>query len=125
MLQALGAALGSSLDVVDMAVLDEHVARFNEGIRTSDFAPMLEGFTADAVMTFEGVPVGPFVGREAIGRAYAEQPPTDEIRILGTSAAEDGSIVADYAWAADGARFGRMLLTVTAGRIVRLTVTFE
>lgn len=125
MLQALDAALEDSLHVVDTAVLDEHVARFNEGVRTGDFAPMLEGFTADAVMTFEGVPVGPFVGREEIGRAYVEQPPTDEISIVGTRAAEDGSIVADYAWGAEGTRAGRMLLTVTDGRIARLTVTFE
>ena len=125
MLQALGRVPGSSLHVVDTAALDEHVARVNEGVRTGDFEPMLEGFAADAVMTFEDVPVGPFVGREAIGRAYAEQPPTDEIGILGTPAAERGSIVADYAWAGEGTRAGRILLTAADGKIARLTVTFE
>jgi len=108
-----------------MAVLDEHVARFNEGVRTGDFAPMLAGFADDAVMAFEGVPAGPFVGRAAIGRAYAEQPPSDEIRILGTPVAQDGVIAADYAWAAEGTRAGRMLLTLSDRKIVRLTVTFE
>ena len=110
---------------MDTAVLDEHVARFNDGVRTGDFAPMLEGFADDAVMTFEGVPAGPFVGREAIGRAYAKQPPTDEIRILGPPTTENGRIVADYAWAAEGTRAGRMLVTVEDGAIARLTVTFE
>jgi hypothetical protein len=108
-----------------MAILDAHVARFNQGVCSGDFGPMLEGFTADAVMTFDGVPASPFVGRDAIGRAYAEQPPDDEIRILGTPAIEDGTIVADYGWAADGRRAGRMLLTPDDGSIALLTVTFE
>ena len=110
---------------MDLSILDTHVARFNEGVRSGDFGPMLEGFAADAVMTFDGVPAGPFVGREAIGRAYAEQPPTDEIRILGRPVAEGGTIVADYAWASEGARAGRMLLTSDGELIARLTVTFE
>jgi steroid Delta-isomerase len=110
---------------IDTSILDEHVARFNEGVRTGDFAAMLNAFTTDAVMTFEGVPVGPFVGRDAISQAYAEQPPDDEILILGAPAIEGGTIVADYAWAAAGTRAGRMLLTPADGRVARLTVTFE
>jgi len=110
---------------VDTGILHEHVARFNEAVRTGDFGPMLDGFTDDAVMTFEGVPIGPFVGREEIGRAYAEQPPDDEIRILGLPAIEEGTTVVSYAWAAEGTRAGRMLLTPADGRIARLTVTFE
>ena len=110
---------------MDTWILDEHVARFNEGVRSGDFGPMLDGFTDDAVMTFAGVPIGPFVGREEIGRAYAEQPPDDEIRILGVPAIEEGTIVVDYAWSAAGTRAGPMLLTPADGRIARLTVTFE
>jgi steroid Delta-isomerase len=110
---------------MDTSILDEHVARFNKGIRTGDYQAMLDAFTADAVMTFEGVPVGPFVGRDAISRAYAQHPPDDEIVILGAPAIEDGTIVADYAWAAAGTRAGRMLLTPADGRVARLTVTFE
>ena len=33
--------------------------------------------------------------------------------------------MADYAWAADGARAGRMLLSARDGLITRLVVTFE
>ena len=39
-------------------------------IRSSLFAP-------DGVLRFEGVPVGPFVGRAAIAAAYDERPPDD------------------------------------------------
>jgi hypothetical protein len=37
-----------------MSLLDDHVRRFNEGVRTGDFAPMAAGFTEDAEMHFEG-----------------------------------------------------------------------
>lgn len=99
--------------------------RFNEGIRSGDFVPMVSGFAVDAVMAFEGVPVGPFAGRDAIGRAYAEQPPTDEIRLLGAPTTEGDAVESDYAWAAEGSRAGRIILTARNGAIARLIVTFE
>jgi len=45
-----------------MELIDEHVARFNAGVRSGDYGPMLEQFTEDAELAFQGVPVGPFVG---------------------------------------------------------------
>ena len=41
-----------------VAVLNAHVHRFNDAIRSGDFAAMVAGFTPDAEMAFEGVPVG-------------------------------------------------------------------
>jgi steroid Delta-isomerase len=106
-------------------LLISHVARFNEGVRTGDFEPMLEAFADDAELVFEGVPVGPFHGREAIALAYAEQPPDDEIRLLGEPRDEDAATVSDYAWVADGNRAGRLILTARDGQVSRLVVTFE
>jgi hypothetical protein len=108
-----------------VAVLRAHVERFNEGVRSGDFAELVSGFAPDAEMTFEGVPVGPFVGRDAIAAAYARRPPTDEVRLLGEPQIEGGSVVCDYAWAAEGQRAGRMILTARDGSIARLVVTFE
>jgi SnoaL-like domain len=70
--------------------LQRHVARFNRGVRTGDFGPMVEAFSDDGELVFVGIPVGPFVGREAIREAYRAQPPDDEIVLLDG----DGS----YAW---------------------------
>ena len=56
-----------------MSILEEHVKRFNAGVRSGDFTPMLENFGDDATMTFEGVPVGPFAGRDEIAQAYRDQ----------------------------------------------------
>jgi steroid Delta-isomerase len=112
-----------STDVV--AVLDAHVRRFNDAVRSGEFSEMVGGFAQDAEMVFEGVPVGPFVGRDAIAEAYARQPPSDEIRLLGGRRVEAGSVECDYAWAAEGRRAGRMIVTARDGLIERLVVTFE
>ena len=58
-----------------MSLLEEHVERFNAGVRSGDFGPMVAAFAEDAELVFEGILVGPFAGREAIGEAYAAQPP--------------------------------------------------
>jgi steroid delta-isomerase len=108
-----------------MTLLDEHVKRFNAAVRSGDFAPMLENFADDAEMVFEGVPVGPFIGRDAIAQAYREQPPDDELDVLDVRRDSD-KIVAGYAWGRDPeVRAGELRLTVEDGLISRLVVTFD
>jgi steroid Delta-isomerase len=107
-----------------MGLLEEHVRRFNEGARTGNFGPMAAAFAEDAEMHFEGVPVGPFVGRDAIAAAYRDQPPDDEVEIFDTEERE-GMIVARYSWLRDeGKQSGEMRLTPRNGRIQKLVVTF-
>jgi len=107
-----------------MSVLDRHVERFNEAVRSGDFGPMIAGFAEDAELRFEGVPVGPFAGRDAIAAAYREQPPDDEVDILGVEE-RDGVFVARYAWKKDeGRQAGELLLTPRDDQIAQLVVTF-
>jgi ketosteroid isomerase-like protein len=107
-----------------MGLLDDHVERFNEGVRSGDFSRMLENLAPDATMVFEGVPVGPFTGREAIAQAYREQPPDDELEVL-DSRRDDDTIVAGYAWRREpDKRAGELRLTVQGDAITRLVVTF-
>jgi len=106
-------------------MLAEHVERFNEAVRSGDYETMLAGFAPDAEMAFEGVPVGPFAGRDAIAAAYAQQPPDDEVVLLGEIRRDGDVEEADYAWASEGTRAGRMILTSRDGQIARLVVTFE
>jgi steroid Delta-isomerase len=99
-------------------LLEAHVERFNHGVRTGDFGPMVAAFSEDAELVFEGIPVGPFVGREVIGAAYAEQPPDDEIVLL------DGE--GTYAWASKPeVAAGRMFITERDGEIARLVVRYD
>ena len=109
-----------------MSPVDRHVALFNDGVRTGDFGPMLEHFTDDAELAFEGVPVGPFRGRDAIAAAYAAQPPDDELDVLSVEETPDGTFAVPYSWRADdGRQSGRMLFSTRDGLISRLVVTFD
>jgi hypothetical protein len=110
---------------LDNPLLRDHVESFNAGVRTGDWAAMLERFDDDAEMEFRGIPVGPFRGRAAINEAYREQPPDDELRIL-EQREGDGRIEARYAWLAEpDVAAGEMLLTPEGARIRKLVVTFD
>lgn len=107
-------------------LLRDHVERFNAGVRSGDFAPMLENFEDDAEMEFRGIPVSPFVGKDAIAAAYREQPPDDELRVLEEREGSAGEVEARYAWLAEpDVAAGEMFLTVDAGLIRKLVVTFD
>jgi drug/metabolite transporter (DMT)-like permease len=106
-------------------LLEDHVGRFNAGVRTGDWAPLVGGFAEDAEMEFRGVPVGPFVGRDGIAAAYREQPPDDELRVL-EQRQVDGRIEARYAWLAEpDIAAGEMILMPENGAIRKLVVTFD
>ncbi len=110
-------------DAVEL--LHDHVDDFNAGVRDGDFARMLERFSDDAELVFEGVPVGPFHGREQIAAAYRERPPDDELVLLDATEA-GGVVTARYAWGKTPERMaGQMHLTSAEGRIARLVVTFD
>ena len=107
------------------AFLERHVETFNAAVRTGDFAPLVELFADDATLEFDGVPVGPFHGRDAIAAAYAAQPPSDTMTVLDVRVEDDGTVVEPFSWATDGgARSGEMRLAVADGLIRRLVVVF-
>ena len=107
------------------AFLAHHVETFNAAVATGDFGPLVALFAEDASLEFAGVPVGPFIGREAIAEAYGAQPPTDTMTILDMHVDPDGMVVEAFSWSADeGVRSGEMRLTVDGGRIRRLVVGF-
>ncbi len=109
-----------------LELLDEHVERFNAGVRSGDFGPMLELFANDAVLEFQGVPVGPFHGREAIAVAYREQPPDDQIELVGSPTEDGEELRARYAWLRDeGQAAGDMIVERDGDRIAHLVVTFD
>src|SRR5262249_38160587 len=108
-------------------LLHRHVDRFNRSIDSGEWGSTADGFADDAAMHFEGVPTGPFIGRDAIAKAYAEQPPDDHIDILGTEE-RDGKLVARYGWRkGNGTAAGEMHLTASddPDKISRLVITFQ
>ena len=100
------------------SLLESEVAAFNEGVRTGDWSSLVALFAEDAELEFEGIPVGPFRGRDAIAEAYRAMPPDDEIVLL------DGG--PRYAWSKEPERAaGELQLEERDGRIVRLRVLYE
>jgi steroid Delta-isomerase len=105
-------------DRTPSTLLEDHVERFNRGVRSGDFSEMVSFFAADAELVFEGIPVGPFHGREAIGEAYAAQPPDDKIVLLD----DDGT----YAWSKEPETpAGQMFLTERDGEIAKLVIRYD
>jgi RimJ/RimL family protein N-acetyltransferase len=108
-----------------LALLHDYVMVHNECVRTGDWHPLGEWFTDDAELTFDGVPVGPFQGREEILSAYRERPPDDEVVVF-DALQEDDLVVASYGWLREpGKVAGRMLMTPRGDRVAKLVVTFE
>jgi hypothetical protein len=64
-------------------------------------------------MAFEGVPVGPFAGKDAIAQAYHEQPPDDELDVLDVRAGRRIHSSRATAWRREpDVRAGELRLTV-------------
>ena len=105
-----------------MSLLDDYVERFNVGVRSGDWEPMLALLAPDALLEFVGIPVGPFAGREAIGEAYRVQPPDDELVLLELR----GEHAATYAWGGDPARpAGELHIEERDGAVTRVRVLYE
>lgn len=108
------------------ALLADHVRRFNHGVRTADWRPMLDNFATDGMIVFDGVRVGPFRGHDAISKGYREQPPTDTISVLEVSVSTPERIVAVYAWDNQpGIRAGELRFSLDDNKIQRLTIRFD
>jgi steroid Delta-isomerase len=103
-----------------------HVATFNAAVRSGDFGPLLAGFTDDASVRFENVPgagVLQFDGRASYTAAYAEQPPDDEIDVVGPVRWDGDELVIPFAWRSTGDR-GTMRLTYASELVSGMVVTF-
>lgn len=101
-------------------VAQRYVARHNQGLATGDFSALSELFAPAGVVVFADLPVGPFVGRLAIGRAFAARPPDDDLVLLGDGRGDP----ATYGWAADPATAaGTLTFAVRDGLIQTLTIT--
>lgn len=100
-----------------------HEQRFNEAVRTGDFTEFLSTFTEDAVMAFDDRPFGPFQGRAAIAQAYAVQPPTDTMTVIGVD--EVGPDTADVRFDWDNGGGGTMRVTWRDGLVAATRIAFR
>ncbi len=75
-----------------------HIDRFNAAVTGGDWSAFLAGFAPDAVMTFEGPPVGPYVGIDAIAEGYATRPPTETMAVESVAELADGADFVRFRW---------------------------
>jgi RimJ/RimL family protein N-acetyltransferase len=110
------------LDLTPSELLRSYVAAHNAGVRTGAWDQLGTFFADDAELVFEGPPIGPFRGREAIVAAYRERPPDDTVELLDIEESESG-VTAGYAWSADrGTLAGELRLEQRDRLITRLVV---
>jgi SnoaL-like protein len=105
--------------------IDQYIDAHNAAVRSGDWSEFATWFTDDAEVRFEGVPVGPFRGRDEIRAAYQARPPDDEVEIRAVR--DEGTrTVADYGWRKDGGvRAGELRVEWDGDRIRELVITFE
>ena len=102
--------------------VEEDFRLFNEAVRSQDWTAFLATFTPEAVMRFNGVPVGPYLGLDQIARAYAERPPSDTMRCVSDTQDGDRDVVR-FAWDAGGG--GTMRVSWRDGAVADLTIAFD
>ena len=104
------------------ALLRSYVEAHNEGVRTHDFSSLASLLHPDAEMHFERQDVGPFIGRDAVLRAFREHGPGAELHALDAKAAED-AVEALYGWVGAAATVSGVLrIGVLDGKIRRIEV---
>ncbi|GLZ00596.1 nuclear transport factor 2 family protein [Actinoplanes sp. NBRC 103695] len=99
-----------------------HIDRFNAAVLSGDWSELVATLHPDAVMAFDGPPVGPFAGRDAIAEAYAANPPDDTMRVLAVRV-DGGTEVVAFAWSRGGT--GSLEIRRRAGLITGLLVRFD
>jgi steroid Delta-isomerase len=104
---------------------DQYIGTHNAAVRSGDWEAFSRWFADNAEVRFEGVPVGPFRGRDEIRTAYEARPPDDEVEVRNVRSEGDRT-VADYGWAAEpGVRAGELRVTWNGDLIRELVITFE
>ena len=104
-------------------LLRDYIDGHNRGVRTGDFAALIELLHPNAQMRFRGIQVGPFIGRDAIARAFRTRPPDDELTVLRMRCEDSGLAVADYARKSNPAEIaGELRITIQSNRIIGIEV---
>lgn len=104
-------------------LLERHVELYNEAVGTGDYTDFLATFADDAVMSFDGLPVGPFRGRTEIAHAYADQPPRDTMALMAMETVGDEAVRASFDWDNTGGG-GQMYLRWDGDKLAELLIAF-
>jgi len=104
-------------------LLERHVELFNEAVLSGDYDDFVATFASDAVVKFDGLPIGPFQGRPAIAHAYASQPPMDTMALMAMETDGDDAVRVSFDWDNTGGG-GQMYLRWRGRELAELVVAF-
>ena len=82
-------------------LFEAHVERFNAGVRSGDFGPMVAAFSDDAGSTSWACRPGRSRAARRSTRPIASMPPDDEIDVLSVDEPDDATVVAPVRVAGD------------------------
>jgi len=101
-----------------------HVALFNEGVRTGDFAPWFNTFTDDAVLTVNGSRAN---GRSEIEALYRAQSPASEMSLTAGSPADRDAetVFGEFFWVREPDKGGRFTLHLVEGRASHVEIELD
>jgi steroid Delta-isomerase len=100
-----------------------HSRLFNQAVRSGSWDTFTATFTPDAVMRFEGVPTGPYEGRDAIAAFYAGSPPTSTMTVASVASTGNTDVVR-FTWD-DGRGGGTLRARWQDGQVADVTVTLQ
>jgi hypothetical protein len=104
------------------AMARAHIDCFNAAVTSGDWSRLIASLHPDAIMTFVGPPVGPFVGRDAIAEAYTRNPPDDTMRILAVRTDAEAEVIS-FEWSRGGT--GVLTIHRNADQITSLAIQFD
>lgn len=81
-----------------IAAVEKHVMLFNACVTSGDWAPFVDTFTDDALLTLTNVPAEPLRGRDRIAEMYAARPPTQTMKMIEATPIDDHTVRVRFAW---------------------------
>jgi ketosteroid isomerase-like protein len=100
-----------------------HTRLFNAAVSSGDFSAFVTTFADDAVVRFDGVPAGPYLGRNTIAAACRDTPPEGTVSVLEVRELGPQTARVRCGWS----RGGTATVTVTwrDDEVADLTVAFD
>ncbi len=99
-------------------IIQKYFVLHNEGVALRNFERLISLFAPDATLSFQGIDIGPFIGKDNIAAAYSIYPPANEIFISG-AIRKGVFIVADYTLTAKSDRIsGRIKIWLTTNDLI-------
>jgi len=103
-------------------VVHRYVDNHNAGVKGIGWEGLGALFDDDALLEFDGIPMGPVQGARAIVEIYRAHPPSEPLELIEVQETPDGA-TASYSWSSSPTVFaGTLSFSIINGLIQRLVI---